>query len=53
MIRAGPFGLEKAVQKGRITREEVDAALSRIRVTTDLAEAVRDADFVVEQCLKV
>jgi 3-hydroxybutyryl-CoA dehydrogenase len=48
MIRAGPFGLEKAVQKGRITREEVDAALSRIRVTTDLAEAVRDADFVVE-----
>jgi 3-hydroxybutyryl-CoA dehydrogenase len=48
VIRSGPFGLEKAVQKGRITREEADAALSRIRVTTDLAEAVRDADFVVE-----
>jgi len=48
VIRNGPFGLEKAVQKGRITREEADAVLSRIRVTTDLAEAVRDADFVVE-----
>jgi 3-hydroxybutyryl-CoA dehydrogenase len=48
VIRSGPFGLEKAVQKGRITRGEADAVLSRIRVTTDLAEAVRDADFVVE-----
>jgi 3-hydroxybutyryl-CoA dehydrogenase len=48
VIRSGPFGLEKAVQKGRITREEADAVLSRIKVTTDLAEAVRDADFVVE-----
>lgn len=48
VIRNGPFGLEKAVQKGRITRGEADAVLSRIRVTTDLAEAVRDADFVVE-----
>jgi 3-hydroxybutyryl-CoA dehydrogenase len=48
IIRSGPFGLEKAVQKGRITRGEADAVLSRIRVTTDLAEAVRDADFVVE-----
>ena len=48
MIKTGPFGLEKAVQKGKITKEQADAVLSRIRVTTDLAEAVKDADLVIE-----
>jgi 3-hydroxybutyryl-CoA dehydrogenase len=48
MIKNGPFGLEKAVQKGKITKEQADAVLSRIKVTTDLAEAVKDADFVIE-----
>ncbi|MEM3640752.1 MAG: 3-hydroxyacyl-CoA dehydrogenase family protein [Candidatus Bathyarchaeia archaeon] len=48
MIRDGPFGLAKAVQKGKITDEQAKAVISRIRVTTDLAEAVKDADFVVE-----
>lgn len=30
------------------TQEQVDAANSRISTTTDLAEAVKDADFVIE-----
>jgi len=48
MIKSGPFGLEKAVEKGKITREQADAALSRIKVTTDLAVAVKEADFIIE-----
>ncbi|SIS99834.1 3-hydroxyacyl-CoA dehydrogenase [Alicyclobacillus vulcanalis] len=30
------------------TREQVDAAMHRIRLTADLADAVRDADLVIE-----
>lgn len=48
LIRDGPFGLNKAVEKGKIRKEDAEAALSRIRTTTDLTEAVREADLVVE-----
>ena len=48
LIKSGPFGLEKAVERGKITREQAEATLSRIKVTTDLAAAVKDADFVIE-----
>ena len=40
--------LEKFASKGRYTAEEVEAAMARITGTTDLAEAVADADIVVE-----
>jgi len=40
--------LEKFASKGRYTAEEVEAAMGRITVTTDLAEAVADADVIVE-----
>jgi 3-hydroxybutyryl-CoA dehydrogenase len=40
--------LEKFAAKGRYTPEEVEAALARITTTTDLAEAVADADVIVE-----
>lgn len=48
LIKSGPFGLEKAIERGKITREQAEATLSRIKVTTDLAAAVKDADFVIE-----
>lgn len=48
VIRGGPFGLQKAVEKGRLKKEEAEAALARIKVTTSLDEAARDADLVVE-----
>jgi 3-hydroxybutyryl-CoA dehydrogenase len=48
LIKSGPFGLEKAVERGKITREQAEAILSRIKVTTDLATAVKDVDFVIE-----
>ena len=39
--------LERFVSKGTVTREDADAALSRIAFTTDL-DAAADADIVVE-----
>ncbi len=40
--------LEKLVKKGKITREEADLILKRIKKTTNLEEAVKQADFVIE-----
>jgi 3-hydroxybutyryl-CoA dehydrogenase len=39
---------ERFAAKGRMTADEVEAAMARITPTTDLAEAVADADIVVE-----
>ena len=36
------------VAKGRMSQEDVDAALGRLRFTTDQADAVGDADLVIE-----
>ena len=36
------------VSKGRMSQEEVDAALGRLRFTADQADAVGDADLVIE-----
>jgi 3-hydroxybutyryl-CoA dehydrogenase len=38
----------RSVERGRLGEEAAGAALARIRTTTDLAEAVGDADLVVE-----
>jgi len=40
--------LEKLVGKGKLDAAARDATLAAIRTTTDLADAVRDADVVVE-----
>ncbi|MFD1562675.1 3-hydroxyacyl-CoA dehydrogenase family protein [Haloarchaeobius amylolyticus] len=40
--------LEGGIERDKVTREEADAALERLSGTTDLAEAVTDADLVVE-----
>lgn len=40
--------LQGGVDRGKIDREAADAALDRIAGTTDLAEAVTDADLVIE-----
>jgi 3-hydroxybutyryl-CoA dehydrogenase len=41
------MGLARDVEKGRMTAEEREQALGRLKSTTDLA-AVADADFVIE-----
>lgn len=38
----------RMTREGRITPEEADAAMSRIRTTDDMADAARDADIVSE-----
>ena len=40
--------LDKLVSKGRLSREDAEETLSRIRPTLSLREAVEDADFVIE-----
>jgi 3-hydroxybutyryl-CoA dehydrogenase len=40
--------LNRQLEKERLTADARDAALARIRTTTDLAEGVSDADLIVE-----
>jgi 3-hydroxybutyryl-CoA dehydrogenase len=40
--------LSRGVEKGKITRDKVETAVSNIRITTDMREAVRDSDLVIE-----
>ncbi len=42
------WSLNKLVEKAQVTRQQADEALARITPTLDLAEACRDADFVIE-----
>lgn len=42
------WSLNKFAEKDRLTQEEADAALERITPMVDLAEAVSDADVVIE-----
>lgn len=42
------WSLEKFVEKKRITKEAADAAIARIRTSTNLAETVVDSDLVIE-----
>jgi 3-hydroxybutyryl-CoA dehydrogenase len=40
--------VERSVEKGRLTGAQADAALARIADSSDLADAVRGADLVIE-----
>ncbi|MHA1964012.1 MAG: 3-hydroxyacyl-CoA dehydrogenase family protein [Candidatus Thorarchaeota archaeon] len=40
--------LERGLKKGKITKEEIDAILGRIKGVLDIKEAVKDADLVIE-----
>lgn len=41
------------VEKGKLSREEADQALGRIRFTSSLTEAVEKADYVIEAAIEV
>lgn len=47
-ILEGNYGLNRAVEGGHITDADKQDALDRLTLTTDLAEAVDGADFVLE-----
>jgi 3-hydroxybutyryl-CoA dehydrogenase len=40
--------LKRGVERGKVTNDEMQAALSRIRLTTDLADAAAETDLVIE-----
>jgi 3-hydroxybutyryl-CoA dehydrogenase len=44
----GPYGLGTLVKKGKISQDEAKLRLARVRPTTNLAEAVAQADLVFE-----
>ncbi|MFC5973474.1 3-hydroxyacyl-CoA dehydrogenase NAD-binding domain-containing protein [Halomarina salina] len=46
------WSYDKSVGNGRVTQEDADAALDRLEFTTDLDEAVGDADFVTEAAVE-
>jgi 3-hydroxybutyryl-CoA dehydrogenase len=45
--------LNRDVEKGKITKDQMDAILSRIKPTLDLQEAAKGADIVVEVVIEV
>jgi 3-hydroxybutyryl-CoA dehydrogenase len=40
--------LERRVQKGQMTKDQMEEAMARVRLEPDLEKAARDADFVIE-----
>ena len=46
-IKAGRFGLQRLVEKGKITEEEMNAVLDRIVTSTDYS-ALKDCDLIIE-----
>src|SRR5512144_2184637 len=40
--------IRRAAEKGQFSSEEAEAAVGRLSVTTDLAEAAREAGWVIE-----
>ncbi|MDQ1521601.1 MAG: hypothetical protein QOI55_2674 [Actinomycetota bacterium] len=46
-VTTGRFGLDGGIERGKLTREEADAALARLRFTNDFDEAA-STDLVIE-----
>jgi len=46
-VRSGRFGFERGVERGKLSREEADAALARLCFTESLEDAAR-SDLVIE-----
>jgi 3-hydroxybutyryl-CoA dehydrogenase len=44
--------LRKGVERGKLSSEDLQAALSRIQLSTDLKEAAADADLVIEAVIE-
>ncbi len=51
-IESGPYGLNNAASKGKITLEDAQQALGRIHVTPHIEEASKDADLVIEAAIE-
>lgn len=53
LVRTGPFGIERGVARGKLTREQADDMLSRLRLTLDYDEAMAGADLIFESVPEV
>jgi 3-hydroxybutyryl-CoA dehydrogenase len=47
-VTTGRYGFERAVERGKLTRADADAAHARLRFSTDFEGAVRGAELVLE-----
>lgn len=47
-VAHGPYGIESAIAKAKMTREEGTRVLKQIRTATDLEDACNGADLVIE-----
>lgn len=48
LIRSGPYGIERSVERNKITREQADEMLDRLRTTLDFEGGLVEADLVFE-----
>jgi 3-hydroxybutyryl-CoA dehydrogenase len=53
LVRTGPFGVSKAVERGKLTTEQADEMLSRLHLTLDYDEGLAGADLVFESVPEV
>ncbi|HPG24177.1 MAG: 3-hydroxyacyl-CoA dehydrogenase family protein [Spirochaetaceae bacterium] len=47
-VTTGRYGVDRAVERGKLSRADADATLARLRFGTDLAAAVADVALVIE-----
>lgn len=47
-VTTGRYGFERAVERGKLSRADADAALARLRFTTAFDDAVGSAELVLE-----
>lgn len=52
-VENGPYGLRKAVTRGRLTEEQLTDAMSRLKGTTDYGAALGSADLIFESIPEV
>jgi 3-hydroxybutyryl-CoA dehydrogenase len=48
LIKNGPYGLSKAVKRGKITGEQAEEMFSRVSISTNYAEALPNTDLIFE-----
>lgn len=53
LLSTGPFGVQRAVERGKLTRDQADDMLSRVRFTLDYEEGLASADLIFESVPEV
>ena len=53
LVESGPFGLARAVQRGKLEQAQADGMLGRLRGATDYAEGLAGCDLVFESVPEV